>query len=51
MCEKCAKLDKRIAYLRVLAARLMDPPTVEIVNKRIEETQAQKAAFQCEPQS
>jgi 16S rRNA G527 N7-methylase RsmG len=45
MCEKCLKLDKKIAYLQVLAVRLVDQPALEIVKKRIEETQAQKAAL------
>jgi 16S rRNA G527 N7-methylase RsmG len=45
MCENCVKLDKRIAYLQVMAARLMDPPNIEIINRRIEETRAQKAAL------
>ena len=52
MCDKCVELDKRIAHFhyQTLALRVMDPPTVEGINKLINEMQARKAALHREQQ-
>ena len=50
MCDKCVELDKRIAHYQTLALRVMDPPTVEGINKLINEMQARKAALHREQQ-
>jgi hypothetical protein len=42
MCEKCSELDAKIERQK-LAARLLDPPTIEGINKLIEEMEAEKA--------
>ena len=43
MCDKCTELDKKIEHYQKLAARIFDPPTIEGINKLIEEMQAEKA--------
>jgi hypothetical protein len=45
MCDKCTEIDGRIAHLRELAARLVDPQTIEGIKRLIEEMLAQKAAL------
>jgi hypothetical protein len=43
MCEKCNELDAKIEHYQKLAARLLDPPMIEAINKLIEKMQAKKA--------
>ena len=50
MCDKCVELDKKIAHYQTLALRVMDPPTVEGINKLIDEMQFLKAALHREQQ-
>ena len=50
ICDKCVELDKRITHYQTLALRVMDPPTVEGINKLINEMQARKAALHREQQ-
>ena len=42
MCDKCNELDAKIERYKKLAARLFDSPTVEGINKLVEEMQAEK---------
>ena len=42
MCDKCTELDKKAGHYRQLAARLLDRPTIEGINKLIEELLAEK---------
>jgi hypothetical protein len=45
MCDKCQKLDQKIArYLRILE-RVLDPLVAKGVSKLIEEAEAEKAAL------
>jgi hypothetical protein len=50
MCDKCQELEKKIERYRTLATRLFDQPTIETINKLIEEMQAEKAGLhpECE---
>ena len=50
MCDKCVELDKKITHYQTLALRVMDPPTVEGINKLIGEIRARKAALHQEQQ-
>jgi hypothetical protein len=50
MCDKCTELDKKITHFEDLAARLLDPQTVEAVTKFIEDLRAQKAQLHPEQQ-
>jgi hypothetical protein len=45
MCDKCQELEKKIERYRTLATRLFDQPTIEAINKLIEEMQAEKAGL------
>jgi hypothetical protein len=48
MCDKCTELDK--TRFEDLAARFLDPQTVEAVTKFIEDLRAQKAQLHPEQQ-
>jgi hypothetical protein len=50
MCDQCTELDKKITHFQMLADRLLDPLTVEGLNKLIKEMRAQKAALHPEQQ-
>jgi hypothetical protein len=50
MCDKCQELEKKIERYRTLATRLFDQPTIEAINKLIEEMQA-KAGLHPSPQA
>jgi hypothetical protein len=43
MCDKCTELDKKIEQYKELAARLLDPPTIEGIKKLIDEMVERKA--------
>jgi hypothetical protein len=42
MCDKCTELDKKIAHLQDLVARILDPQTTEGIKNRIAEILKQK---------
>ena len=48
MCEKCTELDAKIEHYRRLSSRLTDQPTLEGIEKLIEQMKAQKAALHFE---
>jgi hypothetical protein len=48
MCEKCAQLDAKIEHYLRLSSRLTDQPTLEGIEKLIEQMKAQKAALHFE---
>ena len=48
MCDKCTELDKKITHFQKLIKGVLDPQTVEGLNKLIKERQAQKAALHLE---
>ena len=50
MCDQCIELDKKIAHFEKLAGRVLDPLTVEGLNKLSKEMRAQKAALHPEQQ-
>jgi hypothetical protein len=43
MCDKCVEIDKRIEHYRDIAARLLDPLTIERIAELIAELVAEKA--------
>jgi hypothetical protein len=45
MCEKCAEIDAKIDYYRLLALRVTDQPMLGGLNKLIERLQAERAAL------
>jgi hypothetical protein len=49
VCDKCDEIDRRIGRLRTMVAQLADPQTIEAANKLIEEMEAKKAQFHCNP--
>jgi hypothetical protein len=49
MCEKCDELDKRIARIRALAARITDEMTLQGIADIVAEHLAQKLALHSEP--
>jgi hypothetical protein len=45
MCDKCAKLDKKIEHYRGMTLAIGDQLTVERIKALIEDLQAQKAVL------
>ena len=50
MCDKCAKLDKKIAHYRDMALRITDQQILDGIAGLIKQTMADKAAISCEPE-
>lgn len=42
MCEKCAKLDERIARYREVADRILDQPALSSITLLVEQCEMQK---------
>lgn len=45
MCEKCVELDGKISHYRQLATKVIDQPTLDGIQKLIEQMQAEKTAL------
>ena len=45
MCDKCQELEKKIERYRTLATRLFDQPTIEAINKLIEEMRPKRPGY------
>jgi hypothetical protein len=43
MCDKCDELDKKIEHYRSIAARILDQPTIEQIEKLIDAAIAKKS--------
>ena len=49
MCEKCVKIDKRIAHYREMATHLLDKPTLDGISLLIAKLESDKAALHSAP--
>ena len=45
MCEKCAEIDQKMERYRTLAARILDQPTIDGIQKLVAELEAQKVVL------
>jgi hypothetical protein len=43
VCEKCQELDRKIEHFRMLAARVLDQPTIDGIHDLIKKMEAEKA--------
>ena len=49
MCDKCTKLDQKIAHYRDIAVRMTDKQTLDGIARLIKEMTDAKAMLHCEP--
>ena len=49
MCDKCTKLDQKIAHYRDIAVRMTDKQTLDGIARLIKEMTDAKATLHCEP--
>ena len=48
MCDRCAKLDQKIAHYREMALRITDQQTLDGIAGLVKQMAADKAAMRCE---
>ena len=50
MCEKCAEIDTKIEHYQFLSRLVIDQPTLDGIQKLVEQMKAEKVALHAEPQ-